>query len=43
MTATMGEREHTLQELGKMERVRNFLLDEGIVDKDSFVDFQESL
>lgn len=43
LTATMGEREHTLQELGKMERVRNFLLDEGIVDKDSFVDFQESL
>lgn len=43
LTAAMSEREHTLNELSKMEKVRNFLLDEGIVDKDSFVDFQESL
>ena len=32
----MAEREHTLLELAKMEKVRNFLLDEGIVDKESF-------
>ena len=36
LTATMAEREHTLLELAKMEKVRNFLLDEGIVDKESF-------
>ena len=42
LTATMAEREHTLQELFKMERVRNFLLEEGIIDKDSFIDYQES-
>ena len=38
----MAEREHTLQELTKMEKVRNFLLDEGIVDKESFIDFKNS-
>ena len=43
LTATMAEREHTLRELEKMEKVRNFLLIEGVVDKDSFTDYQESL
>lgn len=43
LTATMAEREHTLKELVKMERVRNYLLSEGIVDKDSFNDYQNSL
>jgi hypothetical protein len=43
LTATMSEREHTLRELEKMEKVRNFLLDEGIVDRDSFTDYQDSL
>lgn len=42
LTATMAEREHTLLELAKMEKVRNFLLDEGIVDKESFIDYQDS-
>lgn len=43
LTAAMAEREHTLRELEKMEKVRNFLLDEGVVDKASFTDYQESL
>lgn len=43
LTATMAEREHTLKELVKMERVRNYLLSEGIIDKDSFNDYQNSL
>lgn len=42
LTAAMDERSHTLRELTKMEKIRNFLLDEKVVDKDSFVDFQES-
>lgn len=42
LTYQMLEREHTLQELVKMEKVRNFLLEERIVDKESFLDFQEN-
>ena len=42
LTEKMPEREHTLKELTKMEKVRNFLLDEGIVDRDSFEDYQKS-
>lgn len=39
LTRTMQEREHTLVELARMEKVRRFLLDNDIVDKDSFKDF----
>lgn len=39
----MQEREHTLQKLGKMEKVRNFLLEQGIVDKDAFIDYMSEL
>lgn len=39
LTATMQEREHTLKELHKMEKVRQFLLSENIVDEDSFTDY----
>lgn len=38
LTARMQEREHTLKELHKMEKVRQFLFDENIVDEDSFID-----
>lgn len=38
LTRTMEEREHTLQELHKMEKVRNFLLGEGVVDIEGFYD-----
>jgi len=43
LTASMAERSHTLQELLKMEKVRIFLLAEGIVDKQSFSDYQNTL
>lgn len=43
LTATMSERRHTFEELAKMEKVRNFLLDERIVDKDSFEDYKNNL
>jgi hypothetical protein len=35
----MAERPHTAAELKKMEKVRDFLLNEGIVDDESFIDF----
>ncbi len=34
LTYLMAEREHTLNELKKMEMVRNYLLENGIVDSD---------
>ena len=36
LTHTMQEREHTLEELRKLEKVRNFLLSEGACDMDGF-------
>lgn len=42
LTPTMAERQHTLLELTKMEKVRNFLLEESIIDKESFINYQES-
>ncbi len=39
LTATMAERSHTLAELAKMERVRNYLLDNSVFDLDSFNDY----
>ena len=42
LTATMQEREHTLQELSKMERVRNFLLSENINDAEGLADYLDS-
>lgn len=35
----MHEREHTLVELARMEKVRRFLINNDIADKDSFMDF----
>lgn len=43
LTRTMQEREHTLIELARMEKVRRFLLGNDIVDKDSFVDFLKEI
>ena len=34
LTPMMAEREHTLNELKRMELVRNYLMDNGIVDVD---------
>lgn len=39
LTATMQEREHTLMELQKMEKVRRFLLEENVVDDESFIEY----
>ncbi len=43
LTRTMQEREHTLQELKKMEQVRNYLINEGAIDADGFEDFLSEL
>ncbi len=43
LTATMQEREHTQAELVKLEQVRNFLLSEGIIDNDGFIDYLNAL
>lgn len=42
LTATMGEREHTRRELVKIESVRNFLIENGVVDEDGFFDYINS-
>lgn len=39
LTTTMEEREHTRRELVKIEKVRNFLIDKGIVDEDGFFEY----
>jgi hypothetical protein len=39
----MEEREHTRQELIKLEKVRSFLLDENIIDDDSFVEYMNTI
>lgn len=43
LTATMQERQHTLIELQKMEHVRNFLINENIIDNDGFIDYMSEL
>lgn len=43
LTQTMKEREHTLEELTKMEQVRNFLISSEAIDTDGFVDFLSEL
>lgn len=43
LTRTMQEREHTLQELGRMEKVRDFLIKERVFDEDSFTDYQKEV
>lgn len=43
LTRTMQEREHTLVELARMEKVRNFLIEKGICDMDSFKDYLTEL
>ena len=41
LTRTMQEREHTLVELARMEKVRRFMLDNNNMDKDSFDDYRK--
>lgn len=39
LTRTMEERQHTLSELHKLEKVRNFLVNLGVVDADGFTEY----
>jgi hypothetical protein len=43
LTASMQEREHTLIELQKMEKVRSFILEQGIVDNEGFIEYLSEL
>ena len=42
LTWKMDEREHTLQELKRMEQVRNFLLGNGVTDLDALKDYKNN-
>jgi hypothetical protein len=41
LTATMNERQHTLNELQKLNMVRNFLINQGYIDGENPADFLE--
>lgn len=43
LTLTMEERDHTKAELTKLEKVRRFLLNEDIIDDDSFIDYVNTI
>lgn len=43
LTRTMQEREHTLEELRKIEKVRQFLIDGNVCDRDGFTDYLSEL
>ena len=43
LTLRMDEREHTRRELEKMEKVRQYLIEENIVDEDGFLDFVSTI
>lgn len=43
LTLKMEEREHTRLELVKLEQVRQFLLNEDIIDNDSFIEYLNTL
>ena len=42
LTATMQEREHTLMELAKLNKVRDYLISIGIFEYNGFEDYHES-
>ena len=42
LTANMAERSHTLEELAKMERVRNYLLDNDVYDLEGFNEYVDN-
>ena len=42
VTQQMSERPHTLNELKKMESVRNYLLDNGIIDSEGIKDYNNT-
>lgn len=42
LTWTLAERSHTIQELNRMEQVRNYLLEHGVIDLESFQDYTKN-
>ena len=42
LTATMQQREHTLAELNRLNKVRDYLISQGICDYKGFEDYHES-
>ena len=42
LTATMSERSHTMAELAKLESVRNYLIDNGVFDKEGLLDYLDN-
>lgn len=43
LTFKMEEREHTRRELVKLEKVRSFLLNENVIDDESFVEYMNTI
>jgi hypothetical protein len=43
LTATMQERPHTQAELVKLDKVRNFLLHENIIDDNGFIEYMNTI
>ncbi len=43
LTYTMKERQHTIDELHRLERVRNFLIENGVVDLDGMIELNTEL
>lgn len=43
LTLKMEDREHTKLELVKMEKVRSFLLNENVIDDDSFIEYMNAI
>ncbi|MDA3779519.1 MAG: hypothetical protein PF487_04735 [Bacteroidales bacterium] len=41
LTKTMNEKDYLIKELGKLEKVKQFLITEGIIDDEGIVDFFE--
>ena len=39
LTHLMDERQHTLEELKRMEQVRNYLLDNGVIDNEGLIEY----
>lgn len=39
LTHLMDERQHTLEELKRMEQVRNYLLDSGVIDNEGLIEY----
>ena len=43
LTHLMEERQHTLDELKRMEQVRNYLIDNGVLDVDGLYEYNDEI